>query len=746
MKNATPHPQGAAQGAGQSRLTLRAIIPLLRNAQQLSGGKWKASCPVPTHGRGRGDVNPSLELWEQDGRLRLKCHAGCDSRMVYRELARLAGHSRTQQPEPRGGSEEPEGLTLQQFGEARRLDVEQLRRWGVSDALYNGRPAVRFNYWDTDGQLRAVQYRLALEGSERFKWRRGGRPRLYGEWRLGEWQAQGAATLWAVEGVSDALTLWHAGLAAIGFPSASSGSLAREFWSHAAQFERIHLSFDCDLAGEQLLQAVARECPPELRERAFVVRLPAPHKDPSELWFSLNTDADAFRAEIQKLGNSATPLIDFPSFRVSETRSLLRPLGEIIASRGIGELEFLDLLGAGNLLVRGCTTLIASHPKAGKTTFLVHACRQWLQEGLKVVYLTEETGVIWRERARKFPELENLYLNEVGHASPEAWTEAVREMTPDVCVIDVVRRFLNLYDESDAAEVSRALRCFTDLTRELPRLALVALHHTRKGATIREASVLDATGSHAFVGEVDAVLLLLPTEHPRQRVLAPVAGRLWHATPPPLCFELSEDGTEYTCLGEAEPVARETEERVGKQQVVYALAQLGESTAADLAEWLQQNEGAKYTKQWTQVLLNALVRGGRAIREGTGKRGDAYRYRLPDDDSETQKLGKPIKEVSEFSSFRNGDADFEQQLQLLQQGELGIDADEAEQLRLVWREASARGFPAMWLGDQFVPRGRVGWLEALPLIAAAAEQALLLLREQPPPPPPTPRQQPLFGT
>ena len=746
--NGTPRPPRQAREAGAS-IRLRSILPYLRNAQQLSSGRWKASCPVPTHGRGRGDVNPSLELWEQGGQLRLRCHAGCASRAVYQALARLAGHSpQPQQPEPRGGSEQSEGLTLQQFGEARRLDVEQLRRFGASDALYSGKPAVRFSYWGPDGQLRAVQYRLSLDGSERFKWRRGDRPRLYGEWRLAEWQAQGVAELWATEGSSDSLTLWHAGFAALAFPSASSGSLAREFWSHAAQFERVCLCFDADNAGEQLLQAVARECPPELRERAFVVELPSGTKDLSELWLSLGGDANAFKAEIQQLCNSATPLIHLQTCRVAET-AMLRPLKEILASRELGELEFLELLGASNLIARGCTTLVAAPPKTGKSLFLLHACRKWIQSGLKIAYLSEETPIIWAERMRRFPELGELFLNEVGQAPLEAWVAAIRELQPDVCVIDVVRRFLNLYDESDAAEVSRAMLLFTELTRELPRLAIVASHHTRKTASLRELSVLDASGSHAFVAEVDAMLLLLPTEHPRQRVIAPVAGRLWQSTPPPLCFELNEAGTEYACLGEAEFVARETEERVGKQQVLYALAQLGESTAVDLAEWLQQNEGARYTRQWVQVLLNALVREGRAVRGGTGKRGDAYRYRLPDDDSATLQLCSSPNTLADLQSCRNGDTDFdfEQQLQQLQQGEFALDDTEGEQLRLVWREAAARGFPPLWVGDLFVRRGRDGWCEALPLIAAVAEQALLLLREQPPPPPPTkPRQEQLFET
>ena len=43
-----------------------------------AGSGWLASCPAPDHGRGRGDLNPSLSVAEgRDGRPLLHCLAGC---------------------------------------------------------------------------------------------------------------------------------------------------------------------------------------------------------------------------------------------------------------------------------------------------------------------------------------------------------------------------------------------------------------------------------------------------------------------------------------------------------------------------------------------------------------------------------------------------------------------------------------------------------------------------------------------
>jgi hypothetical protein len=46
-------------------------------------------CPVPGHGKGRGDRNPSLSIADgDDGKLLVRCFAGCDSVDVLAELRR----------------------------------------------------------------------------------------------------------------------------------------------------------------------------------------------------------------------------------------------------------------------------------------------------------------------------------------------------------------------------------------------------------------------------------------------------------------------------------------------------------------------------------------------------------------------------------------------------------------------------------------------------------------------------------
>jgi putative DNA primase/helicase len=59
-----------------------------------AGNGYLCRCPVPTHGKGRGDRNPSLSIRAgDDGKLLVNCMAGCDPRDVLRALGRYEGQA-----------------------------------------------------------------------------------------------------------------------------------------------------------------------------------------------------------------------------------------------------------------------------------------------------------------------------------------------------------------------------------------------------------------------------------------------------------------------------------------------------------------------------------------------------------------------------------------------------------------------------------------------------------------------------
>jgi hypothetical protein len=65
------------------------IAKTLGNARR-ANGQWVASCPVPGHGKGNGDRNPSLSInMNEDGKPLFHCHGGCSQEEVFSTIRAL---------------------------------------------------------------------------------------------------------------------------------------------------------------------------------------------------------------------------------------------------------------------------------------------------------------------------------------------------------------------------------------------------------------------------------------------------------------------------------------------------------------------------------------------------------------------------------------------------------------------------------------------------------------------------------
>ena len=64
-------------------MSAQQIATTLGNAKKVGNG-YLASCPVPHHGQGNGDKNPSLSVTDgEDGNILFKCHGGCEQSAVF---------------------------------------------------------------------------------------------------------------------------------------------------------------------------------------------------------------------------------------------------------------------------------------------------------------------------------------------------------------------------------------------------------------------------------------------------------------------------------------------------------------------------------------------------------------------------------------------------------------------------------------------------------------------------------------
>jgi DNA-binding transcriptional ArsR family regulator len=708
------------------------------------GKQVMARCPF------HDDDEPSLSLTLRNGKLLAHCFA-CGS--VYdRLLALVDKQPATARPiAPRRNRQQPataqaQPLTLAALANAKRLDAEKLIAWHVRELPDGG---IEILYLTREGELHAVQYRYALEGDNRFKWRKDDTPILYGLWRLCEWT--GSDTLYLCEGTSDTWTLWHADLPALGIPSASTWR--EEWWREVEGFERIVLIADADDAGAGLAQKLAETCPDHLQERVYVLKLPDGIKDANELWQQVDADPERFRealAGCEKIVLSCYALRDSTIARndSEDDLPLLAPLSELLSSDAERELEYVPLLGVDGLIARGTITLLGAHPKAGKTTLLIHACREWLQQNRRVVYLSEDSRAIWRERVKRFPELGALILNAIPRAHPENWARAVRELEPDIVIVDTIRRFMPAKDENDSASVSLALAPFVDLQQELPRTAIVLVHHTKKSLS-SDGEITDIAGSHAFTAEVDAVLLLAPVrEHKRQRILTPIAGRLWNLSPEPLVLELSEDASEYRVLGTADEVLPESHAQSTREKILHALRVLGQATRTEIEEHLRAS-GEKIPERTIRDALLRLYEDGKVEREGKGTRAEPHVYRvansgnlaiwqslkqLPDCQNSAlpeTAANEPLPALPDLFANRTplvwGFVDDWLQSDSNPEDPFPLEPAELEAIRVMLAYAEARNFPPLTLTEYgYTIRGDMeGWIQAakdlrgLPAIALA---------------------------
>ena len=248
------------------------ILTRLAGVHTTANG-WTARCPAHEDGRS------SLSIHHRDGKWLLKCHAGCNWEAIVRAIGLSPGDLFDEKGESssckNGETAQPSGLTLNQYASAKALPLASLRDFGVSDMVLAGRPAVRIPYFGPLGEELAVRFRLAIAG-DRFRWKSGSAPCLYGLNRLSE--ARTAGQLVLVEGEFDVHTLWHHDIPALGMPGASSWREERDAkWLDG--IDTIYIVIEPDKGGNAVRNWLSRS---SIRTRAkLLVRLPA--KDPSEL-------------------------------------------------------------------------------------------------------------------------------------------------------------------------------------------------------------------------------------------------------------------------------------------------------------------------------------------------------------------------------------------------------------------------------------------------------------------------------
>ena len=172
-----------------------------------------------------------------------------------------------------GPTVEQFGCTLEEYAKIKKLPIDFLRSLGISTIDYCSQKALRILYYDAAGKELAVRMRIALEGRNKFRLRKGDKLTLYIPQLLPTPYEYGVL----VEGESDCHTLWYHGIAAFGLPGASTWKEA-----YAAVFDDIEILYiiiEPDQGGETVLGWLQRS---QIRHKAKLIWLDG-FKDPSAM-------------------------------------------------------------------------------------------------------------------------------------------------------------------------------------------------------------------------------------------------------------------------------------------------------------------------------------------------------------------------------------------------------------------------------------------------------------------------------
>ena len=285
---------------------------------------------------------------------------------------------------------------------------------------------------------------------------------------------------------------------------------------------------------------------------------------------------------------------------------------------------------------KGAITEIGAKVKTGKTTLVLGMVRAVL-DGLpflelptartSVVYLTEQPFVSFRQALDRAGLLsrENfhslLFSETRGIEWPEIASAAIaqcKRVNAALLIVDTLSQFAGLTGdrENNSGDALDAMRPLQQGVAE--GIGVVLVRHERKsGGDVGDSG----RGSSAFAGAVDIVLSLRKPEGntAKNRRLLQSLSR-FSETPNNLLIELTEDG--YVVLGER----LETAMKDAKCAILKNAPQV-EVEAVGLDELTKI---ADLTRPTAQRAIDELMQAGQLSRTGQGKKGNPFRYFIPE--------------------------------------------------------------------------------------------------------------------
>jgi putative DNA primase/helicase len=255
----------------------------------------KITCRCPAH----DDAKPSLGVKICDDKIVMKCLAGC----TFGDVIEAVGMKQHQFFR---------GLTIVGLAEEKRIPVERLQAWGVTQAGKR----ISMDYLRDGGIIACTRYRQR-ESDDRPKivCKTGDTLALYGEYSRCIPSARDAGYAVFVEGESDCWTLWVHDIPAYGVPGATCASVIQA--RHVEGLRRVYVWQEPDKAGAGFVDGVKNRLSKLAFKGEIIVIKHDRFKDPSELhcsgsdwtgmWSAIVSEGVVLAFDVDKEADPETP-------------------------------------------------------------------------------------------------------------------------------------------------------------------------------------------------------------------------------------------------------------------------------------------------------------------------------------------------------------------------------------------------------------------------------------------------------
>jgi AAA domain-containing protein/Toprim domain-containing protein len=466
--------------------TLEQVRKAFPDGRSENGG-WLTHCPIPSHGQGHGDRNPSLII-TPGNKLVVKCRANCDQAEVFKTvIARLPNGRSAAQTTSSPEQHKPSGFeyTLAQlekteanlpaaeaFLASRGITLETARRLRFGFDTIGGKGYIVMPTF-VSGDLAAVKLRAIGPTSRDKKWMKWSRDdKTFWLFNRDTVAAAGLfEDVWITESELDAAMLESMGKRAVSVDSSNHRLTDDDIALLKASACSLVFAPDADAPGVKCALRLAEDLG---LENAISVKPKT--KDLGDLYKS---ESASFAAKLDELRENVSPL----------WRASFRSGDEL----DTGEVRQLitNILPEGNTFTGACSGVgktwwqlsMAKALTTGRPFLGVHA----VPERQKVLYLIPEAGDRpFRKRllTMGIPMDGSVFLcrtlkDGLLKLDDPSLAQAIRDWKP-VIFLDTAIRFAGFKDENSAAENAGGLASSIFELQRLGAISVVSAHHSPK--------------------------------------------------------------------------------------------------------------------------------------------------------------------------------------------------------------------------------------------------------------------------